>query len=174
MPALSAQACRTVASATACVEIPTLDVHRLPCDGVSGSQGIGGSRRFGAHGSRNSGRSYPIGELMKLQTGVGCLKFWVRACLVAAHLCGPHVIASSKKLSISGRVHAFPKVQLHDLKRLTASAESGMQHTPQESDRTARRPRTVAAVQEKTRSCKTTLTVSNGRFDQVLVHNRRW
>ena len=123
----------------------------------SGSQGIGGSRRFGAHGSRNSGRSYPIGELMKLQTGVGCLKFWVRACLVAAHLCGPHVIASSKKLSISGRVHAFPKVQLHDLKRLTASAESGMQHTPQESDRTARRPRTVAAVQEKTRSCRTTL-----------------
>ena len=126
----------------------------------SGSQGIGGSRRFGAHGSRNSGRSYPIGELMKLQTGVGCLKCWVRACLVAAHLCGPHVIASSKKLSISGRVHAFPKVQLHDLKRLTASAESGMQHTPQESDRTARRPRTVAAVQEKTRSCKTTLMVS--------------
>jgi len=35
MPALSAQACRTVASATACVEIPTLDVHRLPCDGVA-------------------------------------------------------------------------------------------------------------------------------------------
>ena len=31
MPALSAQACRTVASATACVEIPTPDVHRLPC-----------------------------------------------------------------------------------------------------------------------------------------------
>lgn len=35
------------------------------------SQGIGGSGRFGAHGSRNSGQSYPIGELMKLQTGVG-------------------------------------------------------------------------------------------------------
>ena len=35
MPALSAQACRTVASATACVEIPTLDVHRLPCGGVA-------------------------------------------------------------------------------------------------------------------------------------------
>ena len=35
MPALSAQACRTVASATACVEIPTLDVHWLPCDGVA-------------------------------------------------------------------------------------------------------------------------------------------
>ena len=35
MPALSAQACRTVASATACVEIPTLDVHRLPCGTVA-------------------------------------------------------------------------------------------------------------------------------------------
>ena len=35
MPAPSAQACRKVASATACVEIPTLDVHRLPCDGVA-------------------------------------------------------------------------------------------------------------------------------------------
>jgi hypothetical protein len=35
MPALSAQACRTVASATACVEIPTLDVHWLPCGGVA-------------------------------------------------------------------------------------------------------------------------------------------
>ena len=35
MPALSAQACRTVASAAACVEIPTLDVHWLPYGGVA-------------------------------------------------------------------------------------------------------------------------------------------
>ena len=35
MPALSARACRTVASATDCVEIPTLDVHRLPCGTIA-------------------------------------------------------------------------------------------------------------------------------------------
>jgi len=58
-------------------------------------------------------------------------------------------LRSLKKLSIGGRVHAFPKVQLYDLKRPTASAESGMQHTPQESDRTASRPRTVAALSGK-------------------------
>ena len=37
----------------------------------SGSHRIGGKRRNGAHGSRDSGRYYLIGELMKLQTGVG-------------------------------------------------------------------------------------------------------
>ena len=77
------------------------------------------------------------------------MKFWVRACLLAAHLCGPDVIASLKNLSIGGRVHAFPKVKLYDLKRPTASAESGMQHTPQESDRTAAVQRTVAALSGK-------------------------
>ena len=76
------------------------------------------------------------------------MKFWVRACLLATHLCGPDVSASLKNFFIGGRVHAFPKVQLRGLKRLTASAESGMQHTPQESDRTARRL-DVAALARK-------------------------